>query len=239
MITRRIVKIALYSFVVLLVSGLALRIESAIRGRQITRTVAALGALRVGETSKAETLSRIPGLKPSTTGPNGVPQCNADECFFVSGGNGFPGRILLDTYNKSVRDLLRWWGFRFEDVYVWVTFKSGKVSYFSYHLTVSSTGMVQSVPPPPSDGELGAVIVFVSSQEVIHRHVRDSAEQENPFYVVGPARDTPSQNVGITLTPKAPEELRRNAFDLKLQCLWSFGGCRRWDQILPGVHKQY
>lgn len=226
----------LYCFTFLLISGLALRLEAAIRGRQITRIVAALSTLQIGETSRAETLSRIPGLKPSTTEVDGGPECNGDECFFMFVGNGFPERALSRTENRSLSWLLRCWGFRSESVYVWAAFRSGKLSYYSYDLKVSAPGMpVKEIPPPPADGELGAVMIFVSSQGGINLNVPDSAEQEHPSYILRPGRDTPSQSIGIALTPSAPADLLHNAFDLHLQCLWSLGGCRRWNQLLPGL----
>lgn len=236
--SRRAKLFYLCCFTILAISAVALRIEAALCGRQIARTVAALSTVRIGETSKAETLSRIPALKPSATGPYGVPRCNGDECFFMFVGNGFPGRVLSRTGNESLSWLMRWWGFRFEGLNVWVSFKSGKVSYHAYDLMVSAPGVMKSTPPPPSDGELGAVVIAVSTQAVMQRNPRDSAEEEHPSYVVRPARDVPSQSIGIALTPEAPEELRRNAFDLKLQCLWSLGGCRRWNQILPSIARR-
>jgi hypothetical protein len=224
-----------FCFAILLISGVALRLEAVIYGRQITSVVTALSTLRVGETSEADALSRIPRLRPSATGPYGVPHCNGDECFSMFLGNGLPGRILWRTSNSTLSSLLRWWGFRSEGLNVWVTFTSGKVSYFVYDLTVSAPGVPKSVPPPPTDGDLGAVVIGVSSQSSINRSLPNSAIEEHPPYVVTPARAVPSQSIGIVLTPNAPEEIVHGAFNLKLHCLWSFGGCRRWNQLLPAV----
>ena len=33
----------------------------------------------------------------------------------------------------------------------------------------------------------------------------------------------------------APKEIERATSDLRLDCVWSFGGCRRWNQLLPAV----
>jgi len=33
----------------------------------------------------------------------------------------------------------------------------------------------------------------------------------------------------------APEEIVRGTFDLKLDCLWSFAGCHRWNELLPSL----
>jgi len=88
--------------------------------------------------------------------------------------------------------------------------------------------------PPPKDGELGAVVIGVSSQSIINRSVPSSAVVEHPPYLLTPSRAA-SQSIGITLTPNAPEEIVRDAFDLKLNCLWSFEGCHRWNELLPAV----
>jgi hypothetical protein len=137
----------LWGLAVLLTSGLVLRGEAAIRGRQITSAVTALSILRIGETSKAETLSRIPRLRPFATGSLGAPHCDADECFYMAEGNSLLGNLLWRTENSTLSWLLRWCGFRFENLGIWVKFTSGRVSYFSYELMVSAPGVFpRSVP---------------------------------------------------------------------------------------------
>lgn len=152
--SRRAQRLYLGCIAILLISGLGLRLDAAIYGRQIVSLVSSLSTLRVGKTSKAETLLLLPSLQASSTGPYGVPRCEADECFFMFAGNGLPGRVLSQTENSTFSALLRWWGFRFESLNVWVAFTSGKVSYFSYHLMVSSPGVLKSVPPSPRTGDL-------------------------------------------------------------------------------------
>jgi len=90
-------RLHLWFLALLLISGVALRIEAAIYGSQIMSTVSTLSTLRAGQTSKAETLSRLPMLKISAIGPYRDCPCNADQCFFMLVGNGFPGRILWRT----------------------------------------------------------------------------------------------------------------------------------------------
>lgn len=231
----RAYRVYLCSLALLLVSGLALRIEAAIYGRQITSAVSALSTLRVGKTSKAETLLRLPMLTSSAIGPYRDFPCNAEECFLMSVHNGLPGKILLGTRSSILASLLRWWGFRFEDFNAQVTFTAEKVSDFGYSFMVSAPGVIQGVPPPPRDGEDGAVVIGLSSLRVIDGGEPNSTEKRHVPYRVLPARGAPLTGVSIALTPDAPEEIVRNAYDLKLHCLWSFGGCRRWNQLLPGV----
>ncbi len=235
LVSHRANRVYLWCFVVVFTLGIALRAEAAFYGRRIISVVSALSTLRVGETSKAETLRRLPMLLPSSTGPYGAPRCGADECFFTGVQNGLPGRLLWTTGNSTLNWLLRWWGFRFESLDIFVSFTSGKVSYFSYHLMVSAPGVPKGVPPPPPDGELGAVVIGVSSESIINSGGPNSTVETHPPYRITPSRAGPSQSIGIGLTPEAPEEIGRGSFDLRLHCVWSFGGCLRWNQILPSV----
>lgn len=238
MATHRAKRIYLSFFAVVLTAAVALRVEAAIYARRIVSVVTALSTLRVGETSKADTLRRIPALRPSKSGPYGVPVCDADECFSGFTGNGLPARILWRIWRSesdSLAHVLRWWGFRFESLDVCVNFTSGRVSGFSYSLWVSAPGIPKGVPPPPRDGEAGMVTIEVSSQREITGGEAKGTVEDRPPYRIIPARAAPSQSIGIALTPDTPDAIRLRAFDFRLNCIWSFGGCRRWDEILPSV----
>lgn len=236
--SHRAKRICLWFFAVVLTAAIALRVEAAIYARRIVSVVTALSTLRVGETSKADTLRRIPALRLSKSGPYGPPVCDADECFSAFIANGMPGRILLRiwrTGSDSLSHVLRWWGFRFESLDVYVNFTSGKVSGFSYLLWVSAPGIPKGVPPPPRDGEAGMVTIGVSSQRAITGGETKGTVETCPPYRIIPARAAPSQSIGIAVTPDTPDEIMLRAFDFRLNCIWSFGGCRRWDEILPSV----
>jgi hypothetical protein len=58
----------LWCCAVFVISAIALRVEAAIYASRIVSVVTALSTLRVGETSKAETLRRIPVLQRSPQG---------------------------------------------------------------------------------------------------------------------------------------------------------------------------
>jgi hypothetical protein len=235
LVSRMAKRLYVWLFAVVFTAAIALRVEAAIFASRIVSMVTALSTLRLGQTSKAETLRRIPSLQSSNAGPYGAPLCNADECFGGGIGNGLPGRLLWRTGNAVLSDVLRWWGFRAEGLDLYVNFTSGKVSYFGYHLMVSAPGVPASMPPPPPDGELGAVVIGLSSQRMINVRNPSSTADPHPPYLFTSARGGPSQSIGIALTPDTPEEIVRAAFDLRLRCVWSFGGCRRWNQLLPSV----
>lgn len=237
LLSQRAKRVYLSCFVFVFASAVALRVEAAIYASRIVSVVNALSTLRVGETSKPETLSRIPSLRTSATGPDGVPKCDADECFSAGITNGMPGRLLWNTSNSILSHVLRWWGFRAESLGIYVNFTSGKVSYFSYHLMVSAPGVPPSMPPPPPDGKLGLVVIELSSESVLNVRVPNSTVTLHPPYILPSARTADSQSVGIVVTPGTPAGIVRSAFDLRLNCIWSFGGCRRWSELLPSVDK--
>jgi hypothetical protein len=114
----------LWCFSAVFTASIALRLDAAIFAKRIVSVVAALSTLKLGETSKAETLRRIPSLQLSYTGPDGAPRCNADECFAGFVGNG--SALLWRTGNALLSDVLRWWGFRAESLDVYVNFTYGK-----------------------------------------------------------------------------------------------------------------
>jgi hypothetical protein len=226
----------LWFVTVVLAAAITLRIEAAIYARRIVSAVSALSTLRLGETSQADTLRRIPSLRPYNLGH--YADCDADECFYAIIENGLPGRLLYRSYRTesiALSDVIRWWGFRAENLEVTVSFTSGKVSSFRYRLMVSAPGVPAGVPPPPADGKLGAVIIGLSSKKTITSRVSYSTTETHPLYRVTPARNAPSQSIGIELTPGVSDEIARRAFDLRLNCIWTLAGCRRWSQLLPSV----
>lgn len=79
------------------------------------------------------------------------------------------------------------------------------------------------------------VVIGVSSQKTIAVRGTDGTIETHPPYRITPARAVPSQSIGIAITPDAPDEIVIAAFDLRPNCVWSFGGCRRSDQLLPAV----
>ena len=187
--SQRAMRICLWFFAVVLTAAIALRVEAAIYARRIVSVVNALSTVRIGETSKAETLRRIPMLRVSTTGPYGAPVCDADECFSGFIANGMPGRILWRTGSASLSHVLRWWGFRFESLDMYVNFKSEKVSGFSYLLWVSAPGVRKPVPPPPPDGELGMVVIGVSSKRTITVKGINGTVETHPPYLISVVPD--------------------------------------------------
>lgn len=220
-------------FIIVVILSIFLRVQAAIFARKALSIVSGLSTLRVGTTTRAEALSRIPTLKANGMGPYGAPLCNADECTET----GIPNSVLSDavllpaarTDNRTLLSILSWLGFRDWSLDTFVNFSSGKVSYLSYRVMIYTTRFEEL------GGDPDVVMVEVSSRaNADSRNPSLSPTAGDPFRVSS-SRRSPSQSVGVSFTPDAPNELVLRAFDLKLRCLWSLAGCRTWSQLLPAV----
>ena len=208
---------------IVLIPAISLRIEAVLFARRASSVVFALLHLRVGTSSRNEALSRIPTLKPDGTGSGSAPDCEADECLFTWIPNsGLSNTILFAvarTRNQTLYSVLNWWGLRFWNFHASVNLNSGRVSYLSYHLTVGAPRLPDAVD-----------VEVLSKQDIT---IKDPLGAKPSVYRQNTFARWPHQTVRIAFTPEAPNELVRHAFDLRLSCLWSFAGCRTWEQVLP------
>lgn len=95
--------------------------------------MAGLSSLRIGETSKAEALARVPGLSDKDQEDEKQP-CAAEECLSITIP---PVRLFQHVLTWSAFEgrrgfygLLQWWGVRYWIANVHVNVTSGKVSGF-------------------------------------------------------------------------------------------------------------
>lgn len=181
LVSRKTKRIYVWFLAIVFTIAIAFRVDAAIFASHIVSAVTELSTLRLGETSKADRLRRVPALHPYKAGSYGAPGCDADECFSGVVGNGLPGRLLWGIDNAFLSHLLRWWGFRAESLNAVVKFTSGRVSYFGYSLWVSAPCVVPaSIPPPPPDGKLGALVIGVESKRMITIRDPYSAIETHP-----------------------------------------------------------
>jgi hypothetical protein len=117
--------------------------------------------------------------------------------------------------------LLSWWGSRGGYLDVHADFTSGKVSSLGYRLIVTT-----SHPDDP-------FVIGVSSVQHMAATQRGFVTEIRGTYSVNVARKSPSQSVGIRLTPQAPIEIVKLAFAPQLGCLWSITGRQTWHEISP------
>ena len=194
---------------------------------RVLELASALATLRIGTTSKNDTLSRIPGLHiiPS---PSKDHYCAAEECFAVGISNSrlsdwiYVPTVATSGEHKTLNSILRWWGFRFWAFSGFVNFSSGRVSDFGYHLYVSRD---------PSEYP-GVVFINVLSRTDITERLLSPEVDESPNYAISSGK-WPDSQTNVYFTRDAPRELLGHAFDLRLRCLWSLVGCRASNQLLP------
>jgi hypothetical protein len=211
-------------FAIIIVPAIALRIEAALFERRAIATVRALSTLRVGVTSEAEAVARMQALGLATRQYR-RPVCFDEECVSAVIPNSHLSNAVLFPLSRTqipaLFSLLTRWGFHFSTLSVDIRFTSGKVSFFSYELMLSTSHL---------DVGRDAIVVRLTSQEKL------LGRREGAPYSITTSRASPDNSVGIALTPNTSQELVSRAFDVKLNCLWSVSGCNAWREVLPHVN---
>jgi len=211
--------------VIVIVPGIALRVEAALFERRVLKVVSALSSLRIGVTPKAEVISRMAGIKIDESsrgnsegnslvmGSRGV--CDADECFWIEVSSPMSYVWGLHVFgsvdSKTMFSVLNLWGFQARSLDAHVNLTSGKVSSLGYRLILSTAHA--DIP--------GALIIKVSSRKNLTDWELDHVADESPNYRVSHYFKWPALSTNIDFTPDAPTEVVSHAFDLKLQCVWS------------------
>jgi hypothetical protein len=215
--------------VMVIVPGIALRVEAALFERRVLKVMSVLSSLRIGVTPKAEVLSRMVGFTVNEHYRN-KSDCDADECLWVGVSSPRLSDWTLRKAGWSGHDnlylVLSWWGFRLRSLGADVNLNSDKVSSFGYQLILSTAH-----PDYP-----GAIVINAGSIGPISRPGRlngDPITDESPHYKVIHNFRWPATNTNVYFTPHATPELLSHAFGLKLQCILSITGCRTANQLLP------
>lgn len=222
--------------VIVIVPGIALRVEAALFERRAHKVMSALSSFRIGVTPKAEVLSRMSGFRVerisrgnSAEDSHGLMSrgnCEFDECFWINASSPRLSDWVLrragSTGYETLFSVVNLLGFRLRSLDAYVNLNSGKVSGFGYRLVLST----------PHADVPGAVIIRVSSRKDLTDWKLDYVADESPNYQVS-HRKWPVLNADVYFTRDAPPALLSHAFDLNLQCVWSLRGCRTANELLP------
>jgi hypothetical protein len=219
----------LYLGVLLIVvlPAIALRIEAALFARHVHKIMDGLASLRIGETSKAEALSRLPELRPTRQSTR-----HADECFAVLIPNSKLSDAVLLRAGRSgyprLFSALSLLGFRYWVLDARFNITAGKVSDLNYRLILNT----------PDNRYPSVITIAVSSQESIFgwKELRPITD-ESPDFKVSHYFKWPDLTTRVDFTSVAPSRLVQHAFDLKLSCMWFLVGCRTSNQVLPEVEQ--
>lgn len=205
------------------------RVEAVIFERRAVTLTSELSTLRIGETSKADALARVPGLT--------MVDCSNKD-FHCHGAERFSIRMprsklsdwafnLVGNNHERLDSLLTWWGFRNWLLDAEVEIRADKVSHLRYTLGVSA----------PRRGNLGGVLVSVSSTQQLGDRP-DWDLDESPDYQVSYMK-FPTFTRRVQFTERAPVTLVHHAFDVHVGCLWSLLGCETASQLLPEAERDW
>jgi len=215
-------RIYVSGIVIVIIFSVILHIQAALFGAETLKMMHALSTVHIGVTSKVETLKELPALRATQPDSFGGSRCGADECFSTSLATaGFMDSALrsIAPRHRRIFAILNWLGVRGRYLDLHVEFKSDTVSSFGYQLMVTSARADYPY----------VVVVGVSSLPHITENI--------VTYSINAARQAPFQSVGIVLTPQAPIEITRPAFNPDMRCLSSLGGCRSWHDVLPSFER--
>jgi len=223
LVSRWACRIYLTVLAVIVIPAVALRVQAALFQRQAVEIASRLSTLRIGVTSKTETLSRTPGLAVVSS-KDWDYRCSGDECFSLEIPNSkISGWTLQRTIgHETAFSLLHWWGIRYWTFNAYVSFSSGTVSGFGY-------GVMLSLPR----GYPGVLSVGASSRRRLDGRRIDWEIDESPDYEVAHYFKWPTLQTHVYFTREAPVALLPHAFNLYLRCVWSLRGCETANQLLP------
>ena len=212
--------------VIVIVPGIALRVEAALFQRRVLKVMSALSSLRIGVTQRAEVLSRMAQFEVREDHRN-KSGCEADDCLFIEVSSpklsdwalrkaGWSGHYKLYT-------VLSWWRFRMRGLEAYVDLDSDKVSDLGYRFVLST--------PDPYD----EIVINARSMSSAGRFtgIIDAIADESPDYGVSHHWRRPALNTNVYFTRSTTPELLSHAFRLRLECLWSVRGCLTANQLLP------
>ncbi len=135
---------------VIFVATIGFRIQATLFQRHADKLLSGLSKLRIGITSKAETLALLHELHPVRTSEKKL-GCGED-CYAAELNSIFSDWVfqkITRTNSDILYSTLSLWGMRYWDFEILVEFKSGTVSKFGYNLMIAT----------PERGSPGVVVV--------------------------------------------------------------------------------
>jgi hypothetical protein len=214
--------------VVVLVTTTSLRIHSAILQHRVHSILEGLAQVHLDHTTQAELQTLVPELRlgrPSWSSS----QCPAEACLYaeVQGWDLVPF-FQSEGLNEVLYKAGYWLGSRNPTFSATAVLQNGVVQDLGYSLKVD-------------DGTFsyrGVVTVAVISAGGYYDRGLIEVEDESPEFRVSAYFKWPEKDLKVVFTPRAPEHLVSQAFDVRLNCLWYLRGCQTAREILPAAWAQ-
>src|SRR5580704_4243009 len=234
----RLIRIATGLFVLLLMITMAsFRIQSFLFQRRVNSILFRMGALGLDSTSEQQLKDLFPELKPvEVDGQPAAGGSDSQETWYeLNDSNGENGPLVnlvnhLGSHSNQALAILYRLGNRFHIFKVGVRTRRGIADRVAFSLMVE-TGR----PATNEDVVLLEVKGFGRSGWDSPKSKLDLTYEDVRPYSGHVASKMPQNTVFLSFTPDAPEQFIHSAFDVHLDCLWKFSGCRTARQMLPGV----
>jgi hypothetical protein len=205
------------------IPAIAFRVQAYLFQRRVNRLMSGLSGLRIGETSKAETLARVPGLSGEPEPVGQLPGTTDQYLSIALRPTWVATHLLLRSArgdHQEIYAVLHLWGIRHWEGEVDVIVSDGKVSGLGYRMILST----------PKLEYPNALSIAASSRR---RFPRPSDENLGPAYEVSHYFKRPLLDTYVYFNSQTAPELLSHAFRPQLQCLWSIPGCRTANEVLP------
>jgi len=240
-LNRRPVRIVVGSFALMLfVTMASFRIQSLLFQRRVNSVLSRMAKVNLDRTSEKQLRDLLPEMKRVERNGkffvDGPESGNELETWYeLDDGNGKNGSLInlvyrLGNHSNQALTILYRLGNRFRVFAIRSRIRQGIVDRVTFFLMVET-----GEPFVNEDIVVLDVKGYGRSGWDSPKSRRDLTHEDVRPYSAHVASNMPQNTVFLSFTPDAPEQFIHSAFDVHLDCLWNFLGCRTARQMLPGV----
>src|SRR6266480_2503311 len=228
----------LLSVLLWFITTASFRVQSYLFDRKVHFVLRRMEKIQLNKTSKEEVLVLVPELKPGILWSfvlNGHSEdtCPGDACYVLHIQN-YPDGILAELRAKLeyrhdwIFKTAYWLGHRFRSFGAYVEVRRGQVSRYEYSLSLEDAEF-------PANGLVGVQVLGANRESFPggFGFMRDY-DEIGGFRIKVPS-NIPTKILYVAFTPDAQPKAVRNAFDVRLDCIWNVTGCLTTRQVLPAL----
>jgi len=229
--------LALASLVVIAILNVGFRLYAVWTAHHIKQAVYSLRTLRLRETSRTEIYRMFPQLEPDGRG-------HFEADIFDNHKNPF---IRIFQGNPIASELGHWLGVRGWYLSTEFCFRNDKLSQMSYHLLVGDRSFM---PSTLWNMDMDSSLALTMGADIAEDHrsvwvsgkivaALDPPVLSREFEQEGPLRIEPINSTSsfaqLVAAVDTPQNLVNTLFEVRLNCVWSFWGCRFAHEVLPAA----